>query len=118
MADLLSPRFFKALCDPNRIALLCRLAEGRAPRSVSEMATCCPVDLSVVSRHLAMLRDAGILEATRQGKEVHYRVRVSAVARTLRAVADALEACCPDGGEAAARPGPKRKQGKRKETRR
>ena len=55
------------------------------------------MDVSVVSRHLAILRDAGLLEATRRGKEVHYRVRYDIVTGTLRSVADAVEQCCPEG---------------------
>ena len=70
----LSPQFFRALGDPNRLALLARLAACCGPRTVSELAACCPVDLSVVSRHLAILREAGILQARKHGKEVHYTV--------------------------------------------
>ena len=72
------------------------LAESGEPTTVSEVATCCPTDLSVVSRHLAILRDAEILEASRRGREVRYRVRYGELARTLRRLADALESCCPD----------------------
>lgn len=91
---LLDHRFFKALCDPNRIALLIRLAECDKPCTVSEMAECCPVDISVVSRHLAILREAGILAARKQGKEVLYSVRYTELASTLRELADAVEGCC------------------------
>ncbi len=97
--DVLEPGFFKALCDPNRIALLIRLAQCCDPCSVSQMARCCPTDLSVVSRHLAILRDAGILTAQKRGKEVFYSVRYSELVRTLRAMADAIETCCPPGRE-------------------
>lgn len=103
LASLLSPRFFKALCDPNRLLILCRLGECRAPRTVSQLAACCPVDVSVVSRHLAMLRDVGILKAEKRGKEVSYSLRSAALAHTLRAIADAVEACCPGDGLAARR---------------
>lgn len=96
LGDLISPRFFKALCDPNRVTILSRLAEGCAPQTVSQVAQCCPVDISTVSRHLALLRDAGILEARRQGKEVYYSVSTANLVRTLRSIADAIEACCPD----------------------
>ena len=93
--SLLEARFFKALCDPSRIALLIRLAGCCEPSTVSETAKCCPTDISVVSRHLAMLREAGIVEAKKRGKEVYYTVRYSELAATLRAMADAIEACCP-----------------------
>jgi ArsR family transcriptional regulator len=89
--------FFRAMSDPTRLALLVQLAGCRRACTVGELAECCPVDVSVVSRHLAILRDAGLLEATRRGKEVHYRVRYDIVTDTLRAVADAVEQCCPEG---------------------
>ncbi len=95
----MEPGFFKALCDPGRVAMLVRLAQCCKPCTVTEVADGCPVDVSVVSRHLAMLRDAGVLEAKRQGKEVYYTVRYSAIIETLRAIADCIEACCPPGGE-------------------
>ena len=90
------PGFFRALSDPTRLDLLVQLAGCRRACTVGELAECCPVDLSVVSRHLAILRDAGLLEATRSGKQVHYRVRYDIVTGTLRAVADAVERCSAD----------------------
>jgi len=90
------PGFFRALSDPTRLDLLVQLAGCRRACTVGELAECCPVDLSVVSRHLAILRDAGLLESTRRGKQVYYRVRFDMVAGTLRAVADAVERCCAD----------------------
>ena len=50
---------FKALGDPTRLQLLACLAKCARPCSVSEVADCCHVDLSVVSRHLALLQRAG-----------------------------------------------------------
>ena len=93
--DLLEARFFKALCDPRRLAILARLTHSKGPATVGQIACCCPTDLSVVSRHLATLRDAGILEADKRGKQVYYSVRYPQLAATLRAMADAIEACCP-----------------------
>jgi DNA-binding transcriptional ArsR family regulator len=89
--------FFRALCDPSRIGIFARLAERCGPCSVSEVAAGCSVDLSVVSRHLGVLRDAGILEADKRGKAVFYSIRADAVVRTLRAIADAIETCCATG---------------------
>ena len=106
MAELMDPRFFKALCDPNRIALLIRLAACGKPCTVTEIACCCPTDLSVVSRHLAVLRDAGVLICEKRGKEVFYAVRYDDLAGTLRAIADAIEGCCgkpKKGGQASSK---------------
>ncbi len=102
LGPLLEPRFFKALGDPNRIVLLARLAHLCRPCTVSEIACFCPVDLSVVSRHLAILRDAGIVQSQRKGKEVLYTVNYGVLATTFRSIADAIDSCC--GQTAAATP--------------
>ncbi|MDJ0766719.1 MAG: metalloregulator ArsR/SmtB family transcription factor [Myxococcota bacterium] len=95
LSEWLSPDLFKALSDPNRVTMLARIAEEKREQTVTEIAGCCPVDMSVVSRHLRILRDAGILSAQKRGKEVYYSVRVDDFVRLLRNLADALEACCP-----------------------
>ncbi|MHC4991281.1 MAG: ArsR/SmtB family transcription factor [Planctomycetota bacterium] len=94
--ELLSPRFFRALGDPNRVALVLTLARWCRPCTVTEMTCCLPVDFSVVSRHLSVLRDAGIVHAEKRGKQVFYSVDHEALAHTLRQMATAIEACrCP-----------------------
>ena len=95
LPELLSPKFFKALGDPTRVGILLWLAKGRRECTVSEVAAATTVSLSVVSRHLALLRDAGILGHEKRGKEVIYRVQVKELVGLLRKLADALESCCP-----------------------
>ncbi len=95
LGQLLSPRVFKALGDSSRISLLARLAEAGGPCTVGDIAKGSNVDLSVVSRHLAILREAGVIQCVRRGKEVHCTVQGAALARMLRELADAFEACCP-----------------------
>jgi len=96
--ELFDPAFFRALADPNRIAILCGLAGccGES-RCVGEVAEEMEVDLSGVSRHLRTLREAGVLTAERHGKEVRYTVRYDELVRRLRSFADAIESCCPGG---------------------
>ena len=101
----LPAEFFKALGDPNRLALLARLAVCGRPATVSEIACCLPVDLSVVSRHLAQLREAGILESEKRGKAVYYSVQYRTITQLLRGIADAIDQCCPERGCCGAEPG-------------
>ena len=93
---LIDPGLFKALGDPNRVALIAGIGRMGRPTTVSEAALCCPVGLSVVSRHLAVLRRAGVVESAKSGREVRYTLSPAALAATLRSLADALEACCPE----------------------
>lgn len=94
---LLDPELFKALCDPTRVSLLACLAKCGRECSVGEVAECCRVDLSVVSRHLSQLADAGVLESSKQGRTVFYRVRFTDLSAKLRAIAAAIDSCCPEG---------------------
>lgn len=96
--DLLDPELFRSLSDPTRVSLISCIAKCSRGCSVGEVAECCSVDISVVSRHLALLARAGVLEAKKEGRTVFYRVRYSEVCRSLRALADALEDCCPEKG--------------------
>ena len=87
---------FRALGDRTRLEVLVRLWCASEPQTVSEVASCCGVHLSGVSRHLAVLRDAGIVEATREGREVRYVLLREQLAAKLRVVADLIEGgnCC------------------------
>ena len=93
----LEPDTFRALGEPSRAALLMLLAGTPGPRSVGELAAELPIDLSVVSRHLKVLKDVGVVTAERSGKEVRYRLACGDLVRMLRNLADALESCCPTG---------------------
>lgn len=93
--DLLEPRLFKALCEPSRLTILGALTEAEKPLSVGEIAEQLPIDISVVSRHLAILKEAGVVHAEKRGKAVYYAVRYTRLADTFRAIAGAIEQCCP-----------------------
>ena len=89
----LDPEMFRALGDATRLALVARLAVAAGPLTVTEAATCCGVHLSGVSRHLAALKNAGLISARKTGREVRYSLDCAALAGTLRSLADALETC-------------------------
>jgi ArsR family transcriptional regulator len=86
---------FKALSDPTRLKLLACLAKCGRMCSVTEVAECCSVDFSVVSRHLAMLADAGVLDFNKDGRTTFYQVRYEHLGRAFRALADAFSDCSP-----------------------
>ena len=96
--NLLDPVLFKALSDPTRVRLISCIAKCGRGCSVGEVAECCAVDFSVVSRHLSLLARSGVLEANKEGRTVFYRVRYADLCRSLRSLAAALEDCCPQKG--------------------
>lgn len=93
--ESLDPELFKALSDPTRTKLIACIAKCGRGCSVGEVAECCSVDFSVVSRHLALLARSGVLDASKEGRTVFYRVRYAELCRSLRSLADALAECCP-----------------------
>jgi DNA-binding transcriptional ArsR family regulator len=63
---------FSALADPTRRAIVVRLAQGEA--SVSELAEPFDVSLPAVTKHLAVLERAGLLEHDKRGRVRHCRL--------------------------------------------
>jgi DNA-binding transcriptional ArsR family regulator len=66
-ADLCS-----ALADPTRLLLLYALSDQ--PRNVSDLTQELKVPQPTVSRHLKVLREGGLVKATRQGASVQYEL--------------------------------------------
>lgn len=64
---------FLALADPHRRYVVETLAE-RGDATATELAAELPVTRQAVAKHLVALRDAGLVEATRAGREMRYRL--------------------------------------------
>ncbi len=76
-----------ALANPQRILMLCALAER--PYHVSSLAEHLGLSQPVASRHLKVLRERGLVQAERKGAMVEYRLsdpRLIEALHLLRAV--------------------------------
>jgi DNA-binding transcriptional ArsR family regulator len=85
---------FDALGDPTRREILRLLSEGDKP--VHEIASALPISRPAVSRHLRLLKDAGLVAERAEGSRRIYHLQGGGV----QAVQDYLEGVW---GEAAAR---------------
>lgn len=65
-------RFFLALADKTRLRLLNLMREGEVP--VNFFVEVLGEGQPKISRHLAYLRSAGIVETRRDGKWIHYKI--------------------------------------------
>lgn len=65
-------RIFRALSEPSRLTLIHCLADG--PHRVGELSAHLGLAQSTVSAHLALLRDAGLVAATPEGRATLYRL--------------------------------------------
>ena len=79
----------KALADPTRLKILRALERGE--RNVSDLLGEIGGSQANVSKHLARMRHAGLLEARRDGTSVFYRVIDSTAFAVCRTIRDGLE---------------------------
>lgn len=74
----------KALAHPTRLFILEQLAEGE--RSVLEITKMVGVEMATISRHLSVLKNAGILEDAKRGSRVFYSLRARCVLEVFNCV--------------------------------
>ncbi len=82
--DTLTARF-KALSDPHRLRILDRLRGGE--HCVCELTDVLDAGQSLLSFHLKVLKDAGLVADRREGRWTHYTVDADALAETERFLA-------------------------------
>ena len=73
----------KVLGNPDRLMLLCELAQGE--RSVTQLQEALGIVQPSLSQQLAVLREEGLVDTRREGKNIHYRL-VSVQALAVMAV--------------------------------
>ncbi len=83
-ADELAARF-KALADPTRVAIVNRLSAATEV-CVCDLNTAFRLSQPTISHHLRILREAGLVEASRRGTWAYYRL----VPETVEALRGAL----------------------------
>ena len=79
--NLLHAQMCQGLADPTRILILYLLADE--PRYVTELAEALDVRQPTVSHHLKVLRDRGLVTATREGNAMRYELRDRRVVEAL-----------------------------------
>ncbi len=65
--------FFSILSDPTRLRAL-MLIQGEGELCVCELTYSLKESQPKISRHLALMREAGVVEARRAGTWMHYRI--------------------------------------------
>lgn len=95
-SDLADTAFFKALCEPVRVKILALLAE-RGRSDISTLAEAFTQDRSVISRHLTLLEDCGMVTCDRAGRHRYYQINGALILQNLEgftAQVRQLVACC------------------------
>jgi DNA-binding transcriptional ArsR family regulator len=94
-------RIVKALAHPTRLFIVDELS--RRERCVCELTEMVGADISTVSKHLSLLKTAGIVVDEKRGTQVFYSLRVGCVLKFFDCVEAVMQSVAKDGQEALAR---------------
>jgi len=86
-------RMMKALAHPTRLFMVEELSKGE--RCVCDLRDMVGVDISTVSKHLALLKRAGIVLDDKRGLQVFYRLETPCVLGFFDCVQRVQEAVAP-----------------------
>jgi DNA-binding transcriptional ArsR family regulator len=80
----------KALAHPTRLFIVDELSRN-GERCVCDLTEMIGVDMSTVSRHLALLKSAGIIADEKRGAQVYYHLRVKCVLNFFECVESVMK---------------------------
>ena len=87
-------KVMKALAHPVRLFFVDALAEQAF--CVQDLTAMVGLDISTVSKHLSVMKNAGIVTDERSGQNVYYSLKMGCAADFFRCVGDVIEGkeCC------------------------
>ena len=83
-------KVIKALAHPSRLYMVDKLSE-RA-HCVNELTTLIGCDMSTVSRHLGVLKNAGVVQDEKRGATIYYSLRVPCILNFFKCTDGVLKA--------------------------
>jgi DNA-binding transcriptional ArsR family regulator len=89
-------RVVKAMAHPTRMFIVDELSRS-GQRCVCELTAMIGADISTVSKHLTVLKNAGIIADEKRGNQVFYRLRIPCITdffRCIESVIEGSEATC------------------------
>lgn len=79
----------RALADPTRRQIVQMLKKGRL--SAGDIVEPFNISAAAISRHLSVLKEAGLIRDTREGKFIYYEVNLSVLEELLSWLVDLKE---------------------------
>ena len=94
LVEVLDSRFLKALSEPVRIEILkFIMVNGRT--DIGTIAEKMPQDRSVISRHLNLMQEVGILICEKVGRHMFYEIDGKVFLDRLENITDLVRRCIP-----------------------
>lgn len=85
----LKAKFFRGFADPTRLAILELLRDGEI--QATDIAVRLNQSQSNVSNHLSCLMDCGLVRSRKEGRNIHYSIRLDKVREMLEHADEALK---------------------------
>ncbi len=82
-------RVIKAMANETRLFIVEELAKEK--KSVSELTEMVGSDISTISRHLLILRNAGIISDERKGNRIYYSLKTPCILNFFSCVENVLK---------------------------
>jgi ArsR family transcriptional regulator len=86
----LRARVIKALAHPSRLFIVDRLAERAY--CVNDLTSLIGSDMSTVSKHLSVLKNAGVVQDEKRGSSVYYSLRIPCIINFFKCADAVIEA--------------------------
>jgi DNA-binding transcriptional ArsR family regulator len=87
-------KVIKALSHPSRLYIVDKLAEREY--CVNELTALVGVDMSTISRHLAVLKNAGVVKDSKRGASIFYSLRIPCILNFFKCADAVIEAIRQD----------------------
>ncbi|HLA39236.1 MAG TPA: metalloregulator ArsR/SmtB family transcription factor [Candidatus Glassbacteria bacterium] len=85
----LRAKIIKAMAHPTRLFIVDELSRGE--KCVCELTEMIGADMSTVSKHLSILKNAGIVQDEKRGLQVFYTLKISCVLNFFSCVESVLK---------------------------
>ncbi len=89
MISMERARILKALAHPSRIFIVEKLNEK--PYCVCELTEMVGADTSTISKHLSILKNAGIIEDEKRGTSVYYSLRCTCIMQFIGCIEQVIK---------------------------
>ena len=99
LIDAFDSKFFKTMSEPVRMQIMrVLLLNGRS--DIATIADNMPQDRSVISRHLNLMSEVGILKCEKEARHMFYEIDGNVFLNKLenmtRQIRNCMPLCCPD----------------------
>ncbi|MBI9083979.1 MAG: helix-turn-helix transcriptional regulator [Desulfobacterales bacterium] len=103
LVAVMDSKFFKSMGEPVRVQIIrFLLLNGRA--DIGAIAENMPQDRSVISRHLNLMQEVGILNCEKEGRHMFYSLNAAVFLERFTNITDLVKTCIEECGPLCCKP--------------